>query len=165
MVDDNLMKSNTDNCHLLVNRGGSRTAATSKMELFVIIVNRFQPLTIITKCSISDAAAALDLSLVSSCKKIKMEIDNFEIESSTYQKLLGVHFDNILTFDYHISWLCKKASQNINTLARVSQYMNLSKRKILMSPFFDSQFKNCRLCGCVIVTLIIGKLTCSIKDA
>ena len=33
-------------------RGGSRTAATSKMERFVIIVNGQKPLTIITKCSI-----------------------------------------------------------------------------------------------------------------
>ena len=41
-------------------RGGSRTAATSKMELFVILVNGFQPLTIITKCSILDVAAVLD---------------------------------------------------------------------------------------------------------
>ena len=31
---------------------GSRTAATSQMEHFVIIVNGFQPLTIITKYSI-----------------------------------------------------------------------------------------------------------------
>ena len=41
-------------------RGGSRTAATTKMELFVIIVNGFQPLSIITKCSILDVAAVLD---------------------------------------------------------------------------------------------------------
>ena len=41
-------------------RGGSRAAATSKMECFVIIVNGFQPLTIITKHSILDVAAALD---------------------------------------------------------------------------------------------------------
>ena len=41
-------------------RCGSRTAATSKMERFVIIVNGFQPLTIITKCSILDVAAVLD---------------------------------------------------------------------------------------------------------
>ena len=41
-------------------RGGSRAAAISKMERFVIIVNGFQPLTIITKSSILDAAAALD---------------------------------------------------------------------------------------------------------
>ena len=42
------------------NRGGSRAAATSKMERFVIILNGFQPLTIITKLSILDVASALD---------------------------------------------------------------------------------------------------------
>ena len=41
-------------------RSGSRTAATSKMEHFVIIVNGFQPLTIITKSSILHVAAVLD---------------------------------------------------------------------------------------------------------
>ena len=41
-------------------RGASRAAATSKMELFVIIVNDFQPLTFIAKCSILDVAAVLD---------------------------------------------------------------------------------------------------------
>ena len=48
--------------HLKLNyyRGGSRAAATSKLERFVIIVNGFQPLTIITKNSILDVAAALD---------------------------------------------------------------------------------------------------------
>ena len=45
-------------------RGGSRTAATSKMERFVIIVNGFQPLTIITKRSILDVAAVLDPPLI-----------------------------------------------------------------------------------------------------
>ena len=41
-------------------RGGSTTAATSKMELFVIIVNGFQPLTFVTVWSILDVAAVLD---------------------------------------------------------------------------------------------------------
>ena len=41
-------------------RGGSRTAATSKIERFVIIVNGWKPLTIITKRSILDVAAVLD---------------------------------------------------------------------------------------------------------
>ena len=44
--------------------GGSRAAATFKMERFVIIVNSFQPLTIITKHSILDISAALDPPLV-----------------------------------------------------------------------------------------------------
>ena len=41
-------------------RGGSITVATFKMKLFVIIVNGFQPLTVITKSSILDVAAVLD---------------------------------------------------------------------------------------------------------
>ena len=40
-------------------RGGSRAAATSKMEHFVIIVNGLQSLTNITKRSILNVAAAL----------------------------------------------------------------------------------------------------------
>ena len=44
-------------------RGGSRAAATSKMECFVIIVNGFEPLTVITKHSILDIAVVLDPSL------------------------------------------------------------------------------------------------------
>ena len=49
---------------IYIHRGGSRAAATSKMERFVIIVNGFQPLTIITKCSILDVAAVLDPLLI-----------------------------------------------------------------------------------------------------
>ena len=54
-------------------RGGSKTAARSKIERFAIIVNGFQPLTIITKYSILDVAVvALDppLRIV---KKISLE--------------------------------------------------------------------------------------------
>ena len=50
-------------------RGESRTAATSKMEHFVIIVNGFQPLTFITKFSILDVTAVLDPPLTM-CPKI-----------------------------------------------------------------------------------------------
>ena len=59
--------------------------------------------------------------LVSSCEKIKIKIGDFAMENSKYEKFLGVHFDNRLTFDYHISGLSKKASKKINALARVSQ--------------------------------------------
>ena len=47
-----------------ITRGGSRAVATSKMERFVIIVNGWKPLTIITKRSILDVAAALDPPLI-----------------------------------------------------------------------------------------------------
>ena len=67
-------------------RGGSSAAATSKMECFVIIVNGWKPLTIITKHSILDDAAALDpslslsvwlswMDLFNACLIIEVEID------------------------------------------------------------------------------------------
>ena len=45
-------------------RGGSRTASTSKTKHFVIIVNGWKPLTIITKSSILDVAPVTRISTV-----------------------------------------------------------------------------------------------------
>ena len=66
-------------CENVLFRGGSRTAATSKMERFVIIVNSFQPLTIITKRPILDVAVVLDPPLlfqrrIQLCQTYKMEV-------------------------------------------------------------------------------------------
>ena len=49
----------------MLNRGISRLAATSKVEHFVIIVNGWKPIIIITKSSILDVATVLDPPLVS----------------------------------------------------------------------------------------------------
>ena len=48
-------------------RGESRATATSKMERFVIIVNGWSPLTIITNRSILNVAAVLDSPLMLGC--------------------------------------------------------------------------------------------------
>ena len=70
----------------MVFRGGPRTAATSTMERFVIIVNGFQSLTIITKSSILEVAAVLDPALVftwvlSKCLKIKISLRTVAIKN------------------------------------------------------------------------------------
>ena len=52
-------------------RGESRAAVTFKMERFVIIVNGWKPLTIITTRSILGAAAVLDPPLVQVCACVK----------------------------------------------------------------------------------------------
>ena len=58
-----------------LSRGRSRTTAASKMEHFVIIVNGWKPLTIITKSSILDAAAVRDPPLIVArkCEKVTMQ--------------------------------------------------------------------------------------------
>ena len=52
-------------------RGGSRTAAASNMERFVIIVNAWKPLTNIKKRSILDVAANLDPRLKTQTAPVK----------------------------------------------------------------------------------------------
>ena len=70
----------------------STIAATSKMESFVIIVNGWKPLTIITKCSILDVEAALDPPLVTLFIKFpfnsKKEQKFYKADLSHYEKLL-----------------------------------------------------------------------------
>ena len=63
-ISSNILSPNrhamTADKKLALIRGRSRTAATSKMEQFVILVNGWKPLTIITESSILDVAAVID---------------------------------------------------------------------------------------------------------
>ena len=56
-----------------------------------------------------------------------------------------VKFDNKLTFEKHITDICRKASRRIYTLARIAPYIDLSKRRMVMNAFFNSQFNYCPL--------------------
>ena len=56
------------------------------------------------------------------------------------EKLLGVHFDSGLSFDYHISEICKKANCKVCGLARVTSGMSLSKKRTLMNALFNSNY-------------------------
>ena len=83
--------------------------------------------------------------LVSTNNTVKIKILNFDKTNSKSEKLLGVKYYNKLSFDDHISELCKKIRKNINALSRVVLYMNISKRRILVDAFFKSQYSYCPL--------------------
>ena len=53
--------------------------------------------------------------------------------------------DSKFNFDEHVTSLCRKASQKLNALARVAQYMNLAQRSLIMNAFIFSQFGYCPL--------------------
>ena len=76
--------------------------------------------------------------LVSKNKSIGVNIGNYTIDNSECEKLLGVKIDVNLNFSDHISDLCKKASRKISALARVTPFMVLEKRKLIMNAFFTS---------------------------
>ena len=51
-------------------------------------------------------------------------INHIQIENNTSEKLLGVTLDSDLKFDIYVNNLCKKATQELSTLARISGYMD-----------------------------------------
>ena len=59
--------------------------------------------------------------------------------------LLGITIDNSLNFSEYVSNLCKKGSQKLHALARVSKYLSRDKLKLLMKSFITSQFNYCPL--------------------
>ena len=76
---------------------------------------------------------------------ISITIGNECICNSENEKLLGVFFDNELNFKTHVNKLCKKAGQKLHALARISNFMSLNKRKVMMNAFISSQFSYCPL--------------------
>ena len=83
--------------------------------------------------------------LLSTKEKLTANVSNIRITNSNKEKLLGVTIDNHLKFESHIESLCSKASQKLYALSRMSSYMNLEKRKVVMKSFINSQFGYCPL--------------------
>ena len=74
-----------------------------------------------------------------------MDICNEKLLSTCSEKLLGIKTDNKLTFEEQIQGLCKKASQKVSALARVSSLMRFKKRKCIVSSFITCHFSYCPL--------------------
>ena len=83
--------------------------------------------------------------LVPTEKAVSINIDGSNVTNKKEQKLLGIKFGSSPSFEGHITNLCKKASQKLHALARIVNYMDLSKRKVLMKAFITSQFSYCPL--------------------
>ena len=60
-------------------------------------------------------------------------------------KLLGVLIDSKLSFDHHMSNICKIAAKKLNALSRQCYILPFYRRKMLMNAFFNSQFSHCPL--------------------
>ena len=73
---------------------------------------------------------------------------NFKGQNISAKKevdLLGITIDNKLTFETHISSLCCKAAGQLNALKRLSYYIPVETRKILVEAFIFSNFNYCPL--------------------
>ena len=66
------------------------------------------------------------------------KINSNYTESEKEQVLLGITIDSNLTFEDHN--ICKRASQKLIDLARISPYINMQKRITIMKSFVMPQF-------------------------
>ena len=78
-------------------------------------------------------------------ENVWVKIGDTKIWESQRQKLLGVDIDRQLKFDNFIFSLCKKASRKLSALARLSSYLKIDQKRVLMKYFIESQFSYCPL--------------------
>ena len=64
--------------------------------------------------------------ITSSKTPVRIEVANMTIMSEEKAKLLGIHIDKRLNFDYHISQLCKKTGKKFHALTRFFKCMGIS---------------------------------------
>ena len=74
-----------------------------------------------------------------------MDICNEKLSSTCNEKLLGIKVDNKLAFEEHVEGLCKKVSQKVSALARISSLMRFEQRKCIVNLFITSHFSYCPL--------------------
>ena len=77
--------------------------------------------------------------LVTRDTDVTAKIGELDVKDSREVKLLGVKIDGKLSFENHVSSLCKKASQKLHLLRRVLNFMDLAKCNSLMKAFITTQ--------------------------
>ena len=76
-------------------------------------------------------------------KPLKTEIAEFQLESAKSVNLLGITTNDNLTFDTHVSHICKTASTKVKNLSRIRNALDQKQAKLLHNSFILPQFNCC----------------------
>ena len=74
------------------------------------------------------------------CNQYTLNIDGNQVTSENSVKLLGINIDNKLSFDEHVSSLCKKASKQLNVISRLQKYFEFKEEEVLINNFVYANF-------------------------
>ena len=74
-----------------------------------------------------------------------INIDQKNIKTSSSVKLLGVHLDDELNFNLHITKVCRSAANQLHALIRLQTFLNFEKKRTLINSYFYSKFNYCLL--------------------
>ena len=74
-----------------------------------------------------------------------ISINQKNIKTSSSVKLLGVHIDDKLNFNLHITKICRYAANQLHGLIRLRMFLNFEEKKTLINSYFYSNFNYCPL--------------------
>ena len=83
--------------------------------------------------------------IISTNEPNEIQIGDFSISNSASEKFLGINIDSKHNFDCHVNHIYHKENEKFRSIARVTPYMTLEKKKIVMNSFFNAQFNYCPL--------------------
>ena len=83
--------------------------------------------------------------ILSADEPFSINIDNEVLKNSNNKILLGINLNNRLGFDTNLANICNRVSKKFQALARISQYMNIHKRRMIMKALITSEFGYCPL--------------------
>ena len=81
----------------------------------------------------------------SNLTNIPLTIDNQTIKSVPSVDLLGIHLDDKLNFNVHISNICRSAANQLIALIRLKNYLNFNAKRALINSYIISIFNYCPL--------------------
>ena len=76
---------------------------------------------------------------------ILLTIDNQTINSVPSVELLGIHLDDKLNFNLHVSNIFRSAANQLNALKRLEIYLNFNAKRVLINSYIISKFNYCSL--------------------
>ena len=76
---------------------------------------------------------------------ISFDINGHKILPKDSVKLLGVQIDQSLSFNKHVSNICAKAAQTLNTLGRISKLLSSKTKMLIFNSFILCNFNYCPL--------------------
>ena len=71
-----------------------------------------------------------------------MDICNEKLSNTCSERFFGIKIDNKLTLEEYVEGLCKKASQKVSAVARISSLMRFEQRKRIVNLFITSHFSH-----------------------
>ena len=72
-------------------------------------------------------------------------IDGNQVTSKKSIKLLVINIDNKLSFEEHVSSLCKEASNHLHKISRLHKYLGFKEKEVLINSFVYANFNYCPL--------------------